>query len=86
MDLSTINSPQDLIDQNEMTAAEKAMDLLNSGDVNPRETLEVIKDLVEKLEAFHLLVIEKKDNPNPQWFVDANTLHFVYKMLDTVEL
>ena len=87
MDLSTINSPQDLINQNGQTTAQKAIDLLDSGDVNPAETLEIIKSLVEKLEAFHMLVIEKRgSDANPMWHVDANTLHFVSKMLDTVEL
>ena len=87
MDLSSINSPQDLINQNGQTAAHKAIDLLDGGDVNPHETLEIIKSLVEKLEAFHYLVIENRgSDANALWHVDANTLHFIGKMLETIDL
>ena len=47
----------------------------------------IVSSLVEKLEAFHYLVIENRgSDANALWHVDANTLHFIGKMLETIDL
>ena len=89
MDLSTINSPADLLEQNKLTNVEQALQLLEADDVTPADTLEVVKELVDKLHYFHAFVIEKRGKEgvdlSPQWLVDLQTLTYVIKMLETIE-
>ena len=43
--------------------------------------------LIQQLGGFHHWVIETKDNLDPlQWLVDAQSLKFALKIIETVEL
>ena len=73
----------------QMTNVEQALQLLEADDVTPADTLEVVKELVDKLHYFHAFVIEKRgkegEDLSPQWLVDLQTLTYVIKMLETIE-
>ena len=87
MDLSQVNSPVDLILENEKPA--KPIDKINSQikHCSPSELLELTQDLTHVLIQFHEYVIDTKgEDANHEWFVDTQALHFALKILQTVNL
>ena len=88
MNLSQVNSPVDLILENEKPA--KPIDKINSQikHCSPSELLGLTQDLTQILIEFHEYVIDSKNEAdlNPGWFVDARALHFALKILQTVDL
>lgn len=88
MDLSQVNSPMDLILENEKPA--KPIDKIKTQikHCNPSELLGLTQDLTQILIEFHEYVIDSKNEGelNPEWFVDTQALHFALKILQTVNL
>lgn len=86
MNLSDINSPVELLLENEktLTPVEKLIQCLSHKDITPKQHLEVTKLLVDKLLTFHNWVVENKEDAHPQWSVDAQTLFFIQNMLETI--
>ena len=87
MDLSQIDSPMDLILENEKPA--KPIEKIQSQikHCSPAEILELSKDLTQLLLEFHEYVIDKKEGDlNHEWFVDAQSLSYAIKILETINL
>ena len=87
MNLSDINSPVELLLENEktLTPVEKLVQCLSHKDITPKQYLEVTKLLVDKLLTFHNWVVENKEDAHPQWSVDAQTLFYIQNMLETID-
>ena len=87
MNLDQINSPVDLILENEkqLTPLEKALQALQHKDVTPKDHLEIAKKLVEVVRDFHNHVVENRPEASPQWAIDAQSLHFALCILKTIE-
>lgn len=87
MDLSQIESPMDLILENEKPA--KPIEKIQSQikHCSPAEILELTQDMTQLLIEFHEYVIDKKNGElNPEWFVDVQSLSFALKILQTINL
>ena len=87
MDLSQIDSPMDLILENEkpIKPIEKIQSQIKH--CKPAELLELTQDVTQLLIEFHEFVIDKKgEDLNPEWFVDVQSLSFALKILQTVNL
>ena len=87
MNLDQVNSPMDLILENEktLTPLEKALQALQHKDITPKDHLEIAKKLVEVVRDFHNHVVETRDDISTQWAVDSQSLHFALCILKTVE-
>ena len=87
MNLTDVNSPAELVLENEktLTPMEKLLQAISHKDITPKQHLEVTKLLVSRLLQFHNYVCENKEGLNPAWYIDAQTLHYVHNMLETVE-
>jgi len=87
MNLSDINSPVDLVLENEKQVSpfQKVIQALSHKDITPQDQLVICKAIVHRLVNFHEYVIDNKEGLSPQWCVDLQTLTFIEKMLATVE-
>ena len=88
MNFETINTPSDLVEENNQTLSpmEKAVLALCDDDLTPADHLMIAKGLIKQVHQFHEHVITKKQGEcSPQWLVDCQTLLFTIKMLETVE-
>ena len=87
MNLDQINSPAELILENEktLTPLEKCIQSLQHKDITPKDHLEIAKRLVEVVRDFHNHVVETRDDASTQWAVDAQSLHFALCILKTID-
>lgn len=87
MNLNEINNVAELVLENEKQVSpfQKVIQALSHKDITPQDQLMLAKAIVHRLVNFHEYVVTEKDNLNPQWYVDLQTLTFVQKMLSTVE-
>ena len=88
MNLTDVNSPVELVLENErqLTPLQRALQALQNDHIGAGERLEIARALIEQVRSFHNYVIETRDDLTVQWSIDAQTLMFVTKMLETVEL
>ena len=85
MNFTDINSPADLVKANEtVSPIEQAIETIQN--LNPGAQLELAKLLISEVYAFHNYVTSHKDDLDPQWHVDSQSLKFALKILETVEL
>ena len=88
MNLTDVNSPAELVLENErqLSPLQRALQALQNNDIGPGERLEIARALIEQVKSFHDYVIERRDDLSVQWSIDAQTLLFVTRMLETVDL
>ena len=92
MNLEQVNTPQDLVEQNNtQTDEERVTKLLSSVlEEGPKVGLEFVKILVEKLETFHVTMLKDKieDEDMEQivfWTTDLTKLQNVMDILKDVQ-
>ena len=86
MNLADINSPAELVLENEKSRDPVESMAHYSNQLNPVETLVVAQQLVKKLANWHQHVFETQDEAHVQWAIDANTLMQIYQQLDDIAL
>ncbi len=93
MNLEQVNTPQDLIEQNNVeTDQERVKKLIDSIiEEGPETGLFITKVILEKLETFHKSMLDEKleEGDNEQsiyWTVDLTRLENVISILDNVKL
>ena len=93
MNLEQINTPQDLIEQNNVeTDQERVKKLIDSViEEGPETGLFITKVILEKLETFHKSMLDEKieEGDHEQsiyWTVDLTRLENVISILDNVKL
>ncbi len=92
MNLEQVNTPQDLVEQNNtQTDEERVTKLLSSVlEEGPKVGLEFVKILVEKLETFHVTMLKDKiENEDMEqivfWSTDLTKLQNVMDILKDVQ-
>ena len=91
-DLDHINTPQDLIDAQDLTKesnlAEKLLDPIF--DEHPAVGLVIAKLLLERLEDYHLqtaeVLSENHTDLCPDWYHDAGKLHSALEAIKEIQL
>ena len=86
MNLTDINSPAELVLENEKSRDPVEAMAHYSSALNPLETLVVAQQLVKKLANWHQQVFDNNDEAHVQWAIDANTLRQIYSQLDDIAL
>ena len=91
MDLSTINTVQDLVNQNNTEDLDKVAQLMDTIELDLDDTYELTKRLVQRLGSFHQSVIEDlKSDPDAVdqrdvWVRDERLLETVWVTLDDIQ-
>ena len=85
MDLSSINSPADLVKANEQNPIEVLIDQID--DLGPGAALAVAQLLTDKLQRLHCQMSQRDDVKNPYiWAQDAGMLEVVVNILNNIQL